>query len=488
MNAVQLLIVFTVAGGLIPLQTSSALAFQDQPASGQQAEPVESSKPQAPEKVDVAPVAGDEQIADRLDQILESTQWFENAEVFVENGVVFLDGAVEEEEYKQWATDLAGNTQDVVAVVNRITVIEKSIWDFSGAVNELWAFRAGVVQAIPYFLFGLIVLGITWLVAKITGSVADRVLARRVPNNLLRWVTTLAIVLPIYIFGIYLVLRVSGLTQLALTVLGGTGLVGLVIGIAFQDIAENFLASILISTQQPFRINDLIEINGTTGIVRRVTTRGTTLLTQDGNLVQIPNSQIYKSVIVNFTASPSRRLAFTVGIGYDDSVSQAQKIVLEKIKQHEATLADPPPRVLIENLGAATVNMQALFWIDGSRHDVLSAKSSVMRIAKQALQQAGVSMPDESREVIFPHGVPVTIERDQSQDPSETGEDSGTTGEASESRTPDSAKRDRVADHPDEQPVSEAEGNLKTETDELQRQAETSWLPGEGSDILVGEE
>jgi|GEM_PF-2069457 len=85
---------------------------------------------------------------------------------------------------------------------------------------------------------------VTWLLAKLASRVSNRVLTKRIPNRLLRWVTARVLILPILIFGIYLVLRVSGLTQLALTVLGDSGLLGLLLGLAFQAIAKNILASI----------------------------------------------------------------------------------------------------------------------------------------------------------------------------------------------------------------------------------------------------
>lgn len=126
--------------------------------------------------------------------------------------------------------------------------------------------------------------------------------------------------------GVYIVLRVSGLTQLALTVVGGTGLIGLALGIAFRDITENFLASIFLSMQQPFETGDLVEITGVTGYVQQLNVRTTILMTLEGNLVQIPNASVYKSNIRNFTTNPNRREVFEVGIGYDDSINDAQEL------------------------------------------------------------------------------------------------------------------------------------------------------------------
>lgn len=449
--------------------------------------------PETPDKVDVKPVARDEEISSRLTDILVSSKRFTAPEVDVENGVVFMSGDALEPEFRQWAGDLAAKTQDVVAVVNRMSIREKSIWDFSAAFAELRDFRKSAIQAIPILIFGLGVILITWLLAKLASFTATRLLARRVPNNLLRWVLSKAVAIPILIFGVYLVLRISGLTQLALTVLGGTGLIGLVIGIAFQDIAENFLASVLISVQKPFRVGDIVQVEGHEGMVQRVTTRGTTLMTLDGNMVQVPNSQIYKSTIVNYTANPMRRVSFDIGIGYDDSTTEAQRIILDQIKKHESTLNDPAPRVLIDSLTSATVNLRVLFWVNGKLHDARSVRSSLMRISKQALQKKGISLPDESREVIFPNGVPVFMKDSSESEPASTSAQAvGSTGgqPSSESLSQSQSEANPVCaiailQQPEEQAISEAEGGLKSEEADIKKQAGNSWLPGEGAEVLV---
>ena len=99
--------------------------------------------------------------------------------------------------------------------------------------------------------------------------------------------------------------------------LGGTGLIGIIIGFGMRDIAENFLASILLSVRNPFHAGDLIEVGGNTGVVQNLNVRSTVLLTLDGHQVQIPNSIVYKSIIKNYSSIPSRRAEFTVGISYD---------------------------------------------------------------------------------------------------------------------------------------------------------------------------
>ncbi len=213
----------------------------------------------------------------------------------------------------------------------------------------------------------------------------------------------------VFLLGTYIVLRVSGLTQLALTVVGGTGLIGLAVGIAFRDITENFLASIFLSMQRPFETGDLVEVSGVTGYVQQLNMRTTVVMTLDGNLVQIPNATVYKSNVRNFTGNANRREDFVVGIGYDDSINEAQEVARKVLGEHPAVLKDPEPSVLADSLGKATVNLRVYFWLNGREHSWLKVRSSVIRLVKLAFQENGISMPDEAREVVFPQGVPVAM-------------------------------------------------------------------------------
>ena len=115
----------------------------------------------APAKVDVNPVARDEEILKRLQSVLDATDWFTDPQVRVEEGVVFLNGQVESEELKKWAGDLARNTQDVVAVANRMEVLEPPVWDFRPASNGLLILWRDFIRSLPFIVFGLLILALS---------------------------------------------------------------------------------------------------------------------------------------------------------------------------------------------------------------------------------------------------------------------------------------------------------------------------------------
>ena len=363
----------------------------------------------APAKVDVNPVARDEEILKRLQSVLDATDWFTDPQVRVEEGVVFLNGRAESEELKKWAGDLARNTQDVVAVVNRMEVLDPPVWDFRPASSGLLILWRDFIRSLPFIVFGLLILALSIGAGMLATKGARPFLRRRIRTKLLQNVIARGVGGLVVICGAYLILRVSGLTQLALTVVGGTGLIGLIVGIAFREITENFLASIFLSMQRPFETGDLVEVSGVTGYVQQLNMRTTILMTLDGNLVQIPNASVYKSNLRNFTTTSNRREDFVVGIGYDDAISEAQEIARKVLADHPAVLNDPEPSVLVDSLGRSTVDLRVYFWLNGRTHSWLKVRSSVIRLVKRAFQEHGISMPDEAREVVFPQGVPVTV-------------------------------------------------------------------------------
>ncbi|MDD3083080.1 MAG: mechanosensitive ion channel family protein [Desulfobacterales bacterium] len=417
-------------------------------------------KPEPPGKVEVQPVAKDDEIRQRIADILKTTSWFGEPRVTVQEGIVFLKGTTESDESKQWATDLAKNTEGVVAVVNQIEVAHTRIWDFDPTFQVLNDLARRFVRSLPLIVVAVVVIVISRIFARLTVYALRRRLQARFRSQLLREVTARAGGMFVILAGLYLVLRIAGLTQLAFTVVGGTGLIGLVLGIAFRDITENFLASLFLSLQQPFREGDLVEVASVTGYVERLTSRTTVLMTLDGNQVQVPNSTIFKSTIRNFTSNPNRRDDFIVGIGYDDSIPSAQEVALKVLAEHPAVLNEPEPLVLVDNLGPSTVNLRVYFWLDGGRHSWLKVKSSVIRLVKRAFQDSGISLPDEAREVTFPHGVPVrVIEGELAVEPAE------------QAPAKPTAEVEAVS--------TKAEAGLQSEAEEIKEQARKSWTPGE---------
>lgn len=421
-------------------------------------------------EIAVAPGARDTQIADRLSRILDASEWFSELNITVREGIVFLDGSTESDDRKDWARQLALRTEDVVAVVNRIEVQPTISWDLTPTWRELERLADRVQWFAPLFIVSVVILLVTWLLSRGVAALARRALQDRLPSPLLVNIVARTLSIPVILIGIYLVLQLAGLTRLAITVLGGTGLVGVVLGLAFREIAENALASILLSARNPFRIDDWIKVGEYQGIVQNLNMRTTVLLTLDGNHVQIPNALVFKSVVTNYSSNPGRRAEFFVGIGYGDSIVKAQDVIIEALRAHPAVLSDPEAAALVDELGPSSVNLRVQFWFDGRSYSIFKVRSSLMRQVKRALQDSGISMPDAAREVIFPEGVPIH-RADGEIHAAEGMPGARASEEAAESAT-----------------VSAGEGTLKSEEDDLKRQAVSSDIPEAQDNLLAAKE
>ncbi|EPX77901.1 mechanosensitive ion channel family protein [Litoreibacter arenae] len=448
------------------------LPLQAQEASGEGQEVT--SPAQA---VSVEPTARDEQIADRILDILRSTGWYEAAQVEVKDGIVFLDGRTTSDDHKRWARDLASQTQDVVAVVNRIEVVQEANWSFAPALGEIKSVGNRIVTSLPLIVLALIILPLTWWLSALAAKGLRRWLLGGIASPLLRDIVSRAIALPIFMIGLFVVLQVAGLTQIAVSVIGGAGVLGIIVGFAFRDIAENFLASLLLSIRRPFQAGDYIEVAGMAGSVRSMNTRSTVLLSLEGNHIQIPNATIFKSTIVNYTSSANRRDTLVIGIGYDVSVARAQSIMLEVIAGHEAVLKEPEPMILVDNLGSSTVNIMAYYWVNAKDFSMLKVKSALLRQVTKRLTEEGVSMPDDAREVIFPQGVPILQ--------LEGAAEKSALAIASQEFSEGAREAAAAAVAADEDPVHEAEGNLLNEQSEVERATADAVVTEEdGADLL----
>lgn len=426
----------------------------------------EAAASQPEHAVSVTKFAQDEDIAARIQEILTATGWYENPRISVKDGVVFLDGVAGSEEQKVWARNLAAKTQDVAAVVNRMTVNTEPNWSFMPAWNEIKRIAARFVSALPLIVLALVLIPLAWFLAKGIYRLTKRFYSNRMRSPLLADITAKATAVPVILLALYVVLQVAGLTGIAVSLLGGAGVLGLVMGFAFQDIAENFLASLLLSIRHPFAAGDSIEVAGERGIVQSMNTRSTVLLSPEGNHIQIPNATVFKSIIHNYSAAPDRRNILEVGIGYDAPIAKAQNLIMRLLQAHEAVIDEPRPLVLVDMLGAATVNLKIYYWFNGARYDNLKVQSALLRQIKQVLMANDISMPDDAREVIFPNGVPLM------QMPAES------------ASIPEAPKETAKEQHEDSESVTDAEGSLSSEKEEIEAKAGNSSLAESSQNLL----
>jgi small-conductance mechanosensitive channel len=202
--------------------------------------------------------------------------------------------------------------------------------------------------------------------------------------------------------GMFIALSVLQLDKAVTSLLAGAGIIGLALGFAFQDIAANFVAGILMAIRKPLDIHDLVETNGHFGTVTHISLRSTIVRTTEGQHVIIPNKEIYNHPIVNYSVEGKRRVDIKCGISYGDNLEKVKKVVLEAINSIEYINHDPAVSFFYNEFADSSINFTVRYWIDFNKQpDYLQAMSDgIMRI-KAAFDKNDITIPFPIRTLDF---------------------------------------------------------------------------------------
>lgn len=333
----------------------------------------------------------DERIGARISGIFSELPSLSGVSVGVEAGVVTLSGTVADAEAISRAEGIAGRVTGVVTVENKL---QRDISVEGGLGTAALGERFdSLVQLMPLagaaLAVALVIGGFGYLLASLTG------LWRRVtPNSFLAELIASAIRFVFVILGAVIALDMLGAGALLGAVLGGAGVIGIALGFAMRDTIENYVASLMLSLRQPFRANDLVLIDDQEGRVIRLTSRATILMTLDGNHLRIPNSTVFKAVILNYTRNPQRRFEFELGIDADDDPDAARGLGRERLGALDYVLNDPAPEARVLEVGDSNIVLQFLGWIDQNETDFQKARSRAIAVVKRALEEGGFALPE----------------------------------------------------------------------------------------------
>jgi small conductance mechanosensitive channel len=363
--------------------------------------PIRAAPPESPGQaepsaatIDLEPEPGrDAAIERRLATIYAEIPALAEVEVEVEAGVVHLSGQVLDLDAGAEAESIARRVEGVATVANEVAQIRSVERRVRPLLDRLRGYARQLTAFAPLLLIGIIIIAGFWLLARLLARVAER-RERARGNRFVRELIGQIVRAGIVVLGIVLALELMGATTLLGALLGTAGVVGLALGFAFRDMAENYIASLLLSLRQPFEPNDLVELDGHIGRVVRLTSRATILLTIDGNHVRIPNATVFKGTIINYTRNPERRFAFELGVAVEADLAEVQALAVATMCATPGVLAQPCPSCLVERFGDSAMIISIAGWVDQREADWLKVSSEARRRIKVAFEQAGVDVPE----------------------------------------------------------------------------------------------
>ena len=250
-----------------------------------------------------------------------------------------------------------------------------------------------LVRMLPQFAIALVVIIITWLLAKGGRKIAQKLIgSTEVRPSLLTLIETVITVL-IWILGLFIAATIilPGLT--AGSILAGLGIGAVAIGFAFQDIFENFLAGVLIMVREKMRIGDVIECEGISGKVEQITLRETYIRKLSNEVTIVPNSILFKNPVEIFTDDPGRRHEVVCGVAYDVDLDEAAKVIADAVKGCDKVDQDRGVDVFAKEFNSSSVDYLIRWWSGSKPRDGHESRDQVVRAVKAALDKAGIEIP-----------------------------------------------------------------------------------------------
>jgi len=281
-----------------------------------------------------------------------------------------------------------------VSMVSQADMLGDKVNEYQTIMTSANHLLQQMISRIPYLIVASLVFVIFWVLSIFFKKAVTRILgSRKHHQNLVTVFRRVGSALILFLgFMVAMIIAVPSFTPGKL--ISALGIGSVAIGFAFKDIFQNLLSGILLLLSEPFRIGDQIISGNFEGTVEDIQIRATTIRTYDGRKVVIPNSQLYTSTMTVNTAYSQRRLEFDVGIGYENNIIDAQRVILSVLKAAPTVSKLAEPSVIATALADSSVVLRVRWFIDdGTQTNRVASINEVIILVKEALEKANISIP-----------------------------------------------------------------------------------------------
>lgn len=261
------------------------------------------------------------------------------------------------------------------------------------------SFSNGLVNYIPKIIGAIFVLWIGFKIVNMIERVIEKVMTKRKVNPML---TSFTVSFSNIAFKAGIILIAAWIlwvqTSSLVALLAATGFA---IGMALSGTLQNFAGGVMILLLKPFKIGHYIDAGWHAGTVKSIWIFNTTLSTTDHKKIIIPNAEISNSPMVNFSATPMRRIDFVIWIGYDDDIDKAKKILSDIAKKDERILQKEPITIGLMELADSSVNFAFRFFVKTENY--WPVYFDTLETVKKTFDKKWVSFPFPQRDTHVYH-------------------------------------------------------------------------------------
>ncbi len=203
----------------------------------------------------------------------------------------------------------------------------------------------------------------SWVIKAIANTVVRVMEKSQIDGTLKPFLKSLTSTL----LKLLLIISVLGMLGVEMTsFIAMLGAAGLAVGMALSGTLQNFAGGVMILIFKPFKLGDVIEAQGFVGSVKEIQIFNTLLKTGDNKIIIIPNGGLSTSAMTNFSTETTRRVDWTVGIGYGDDIDKARQHIMELCDADNRILKDPAVFIAVAELADSSVNFTVRAWVNAA--------------------------------------------------------------------------------------------------------------------------
>lgn len=245
--------------------------------------------------------------------------------------------------------------------------------------EKLQGWWLALIRGLPNILMALLVMIAFIFVARGIKKALYKILRRFSIKSSVSNLSLTVVQIVILFIGLFIALDILQLNRAVSSLLAGAGIVGIILGFAFQDITANFISGIYIAFKKPFEVGDTVKTNDFIGNVERIQLRTTTIRTFDGLHLMLPNKEIIQKPLINYSLTLERRIELELFIDHKTDLEIAHKAIYEAIARLSYLYPGKPIEIYFNDIKYSAVRISVWFWIDNhappgymvSRHDAI---------------------------------------------------------------------------------------------------------------------
>ncbi len=268
--------------------------------------------------------------------------------------------------------------------------------------DKLTLWLKELIKLLPNILLAAVVLVIGFFVAKYVEKLISKTMNKFSHNKTLNNLFTSIVYIFFIGIVIFIALSILDLGKIITTILGGAGLLGLAFAFAFQDIAANFMSGVFISFRKPIVVGNIVKIKDFMGKIESINLRDTVIRTFQGQMVIIPNKDVFQNPIENYSMLGKRRFDLSVGVSYGEDLERVMKITLDALKEMSGLDKNEKTTMFFNGFGDSSINYTVRLWVKSlEQPDYLKVGSDAIINIKKAYDASDIMIPYPIRTLDF---------------------------------------------------------------------------------------